>query len=167
MKKHYHGRDKFREINRDFHCAHCKQYVSSDYLLSGVQNRNHCPHCLWSRHMDLYKAGDRLSACRGQMRPVGLTLKRRFKRYELRPAGELMLVHQCTGCGEVSINRIAADDNENYLLAVYEESIVRFEGDIPLVRSVIDDDNQDIRFLQAVDREVVRSQLFGSYLCEN
>lgn len=99
----------YLELNADFHCVHCQTYVSAALGLCAVQNRNHCPYCLWSRHLDLYQAGDRLSACKSAMRPLGLTLKRSRNKYAA-AAGELMLVHICTGCGSFSINRLAADD---------------------------------------------------------
>lgn len=34
-----------------------------------------------------------------------------------------MLVHQCQACGKVSINRIAADDDPQAILAVYTASL--------------------------------------------
>lgn len=108
---------------RDFKCAHCHHIVSSAHWLSGVNNRNHCPYCLWSRHLDLYGAGDRLSACKAPMQPVALTTKRSRNKYN-RSRGELMLVHLCTDCGEVSINRIAADDGAGALLEVFHASLV-------------------------------------------
>ena len=30
----------------DFKCAHCRVIVPSAHLVSGVNNRNHCPYCL-------------------------------------------------------------------------------------------------------------------------
>ncbi len=106
----------------DFRCAHCHNIVSSAHLLSGVNNRNHCPYCLWSRHLDLYAAGDRLSACKAPMQPVALTAKRSRNKYN-RGRGELMLVHVCTDCSQVSINRIAADDDAQTLLEVFNASL--------------------------------------------
>src|SRR5512133_632213 len=79
------------ETNRDFKCNHCRQHVSAASFLSGVVNRNHCPYCLWSRHLDYYKPGDRLAACKAKMRPVGLTLKATRKKYSPESQGELML----------------------------------------------------------------------------
>jgi DNA-directed RNA polymerase subunit RPC12/RpoP len=111
-----------RDINQDFKCTRCGHLILTHPMLAGVNNRNHCPHCLWSRHMDLWEAGDRLSACKAPMRPIGLTLKRRYKKYP-GASGELMLVHQCTVCKRVSINRIAADDDAEGILAVYRDAI--------------------------------------------
>ncbi len=104
----------------DFTCLHCGAFVSVDAALSGVCNRNHCPYCLSSRHLDQFEAGDRLSACKARMRPIGLTFKRNVKKYAHQ--GELMLVHRCEDCDKVSINRIAADDDGEKLLAVLEQS---------------------------------------------
>ena len=105
----------------DFQCAHCGYLVSSAHWLSGVHNRNHCPYCLWSRHLDLYAAGDRLSACKAPMQPIALTSKRSRNKYS-HGQGELMLVHQCTDCDSVSINRIAADDNADTILDIFNVS---------------------------------------------
>jgi hypothetical protein len=33
-----------------------------------------------------------------------------------------MLVHRCTECGKLSINRIAADDDAETMLAIYQRS---------------------------------------------
>ena len=106
----------------DFVCMLCHNFVSAEAALSGVQNRNHCPYCLSSRHLDLYEAGDRLSACKANMRPVALTLKKTTKKYSSARQGELMLVHVCDECGKPSINRIAADDDIETVLKVFERS---------------------------------------------
>ena len=41
-----------------FRCIHCGAHVVTSPLYAGVLNRNHCPYCLWSRHLDLFAAGD-------------------------------------------------------------------------------------------------------------
>src|SRR5512134_2401456 len=107
----------------DFRCGHCGNHVSAAHMLSGVNNRNHCPYCLWSRHLDLFAAGDRLSACKGQMKPIGLTMKHDRNKYRLDQRGELMLVHECTECKALSINRIAADDDPETVMAVFQDSL--------------------------------------------
>src|SRR5512136_742535 len=109
------------QVKTGFTCRHCNMPVSSASCLSGVQNRNHCPYCLWSRHLDLYSAGDRLSACKSLMQPVGLTLKLTRKRYGTE-RGELMLIHLCAECRHLSINRIAADDDSQTVLTVFDDS---------------------------------------------
>ena len=50
-----------------FCCIHCKQRVSTHREASGVNNRNHCPYCLTSRHVDLNKPGDRRATCLSKM----------------------------------------------------------------------------------------------------
>ena len=111
----------------DFDCGHCRLRVSAEPLRSGVQHRNHCPYCLWSKHVDLRAAGDRLCACKGPMRPVGLARKQRHKKYapDTEPSGELLLVHQCAACGAFSLNRIAADDSPGRLLEVFAASLAQ------------------------------------------
>lgn len=114
------GRRAKLDIGNDdagFRCVHCHQFVPGGWLVSGVRHRNHCPYCLHSRHMDLLRPGDRLAACKSKMQPVALTNKLSRKRY--RPAaGELMVVHCCCDCGKISLNRIAADDDGDAILAL-------------------------------------------------
>jgi hypothetical protein len=122
-----HQRAFERERERrfgDFDCRHCQRRVSADARHSGVNHRNHCPYCLWSRHMDLHAPGDRLSACKGGMRPIGLAFKHRHKRYASAQPGELMLVHRCVACGAVSLNRTAADDTPALLWEVFTGSLL-------------------------------------------
>ena len=137
----------------DFKCGHCHALVSSAHFLSGVNNRNHCPYCLWSCHLDLYAAGDRLSACKGQMRPIGLTRKMDRNKYRRESGGELMLIHQCVECGTLSINRIAADDDASTLLDVFEFSI---EHQIYVICYA-----NGIAALRPADSGTLRKQLFG------
>lgn len=108
----------------DFRCIHCGNFVSAMSLLSGVNNRNHCPYCLWSCHLDLYSAGDRLSACKGQMMPIGLTMKKSRNKYRLASRGELMLIHDCMECNTLSINRIAADDDSESIVSVFQNHLM-------------------------------------------
>ena len=104
-------RTYFEDFNADFTCKYCGYFVSARTSISGVVNRNHCPYCLHSRHVDLFEAGDRLCACKALMEPVGLAFKRTRDKYANGTQGELMLVHRCVSCGDLSINRIAADDD--------------------------------------------------------
>ncbi len=112
-----------RAEEQSFTCRHCGNLVCTQTWLSGVQNRNHCPLCLWSRHVDHFQAGDRLSACKGTMQPIGLTVKHSQKKYAAGGRGELMLIHSCNECGKLSINRLAADDSADEIYAVFRWSL--------------------------------------------
>lgn len=142
----------------DFRCGHCGAFVSSAQQFSGVNNRNHCPYCLWSRHLDLFASGDRLSACKAEMKPVGLTLKKSRNKYQPEARGELMLVHECTDCRTLSINRIAADDNAASAMTIFQESL-RLD---PHIRMLFQEN--EILLLDAGQSEHVRRQLYGHAL---
>ena len=148
-------RQHFMASFGDFRCAHCRVIVSCMHLLSGVNNRNHCPYCLWSCHLDLYSAGDRLSACKALMKPIGLTIKRRRNRYQSVPRGELMLIHECVECKSLSINRIAADDDPGTVLSVFEASLIFGH------QSQVLYEQHGIVTLNADDIEIVYTQLYG------
>lgn len=83
-----------------FNCANCGKNVSLE--APGTKNRNHCPFCLYSLHVDGEVSGDRKSTCHGLMEPIGKLYK---------PDGEEVLVHKCQKCGFVRKNRIAGDDS--------------------------------------------------------
>ena len=141
---------------QDFKCAHCHGYVSGEPLLSGVRNRNHCPYCLWSRHLDLYQSGDRLSACKAGMQPVGLTLKITWKKYRFSEGGELMLIHQCIECESLSINRIAADDDAERIFDLFEGSLEMGDNKKAQLAAI------GVIPLAVADRATVSTRLFGS-----
>jgi len=140
---------------RGFTCIQCSSPVSADREISGVNNRNHCPCCLYSRHVDEYKAGDRKSDCLSRMQPIGLTLKQTHKRYGNALQGELMLIHRCKGCGKISINRIAADDDAARIYELFETSTHhedQWKSDL---------ENRGIHVLGQADLTAVYSRLFG------
>jgi hypothetical protein len=139
----------------DFRCAHCHAIVSCAHSLSAVNNRNHCPYCLWSCHLDLYAAGDRLSACKAPMKPVGLTMKKGRNKYQREARGELMLIHECVECKTLSINRIAADDHPGTVASVFQESL-KFG---PETHSLCVQNG--ILPLEAKDSQIVYTQLYG------
>ena len=71
-------------------------------------NRNHCPYCLTSLHLDV-APGDRAADCGGRMEAVAVWVRR---------DGEWALIHRCARCGALSSNRIAADDNPLLLMSL-------------------------------------------------
>lgn len=149
-----------REINADFTCKHCGYHVSVHKSTSGVINRNHCPYCLYSRHVDLFKPGDRLCACKGVMAPIGLTVKKSRDKYTGNQSGEVMLLHRCIECGQLSINRIAADDDPWELISVFDQRPPDDEYLRGKCREV------GITLLKDNDRSLLYKRLFGQPLGE-
>lgn len=132
-----------------FRCSHCRQWVAINTHM-GTVNRNHCSSCLWSKHVDEAK-GDRRARCYGGMRPIGLT----FKHEGHGRQGEIMLVHECSVCGKISINRIASDDGNDEILAVYDLSFSNIE--LPLRLKQV-----GIRLLNEDDEREIKVQLYGN-----
>ena len=139
----------------DFVCMACHRFVSAEAELSNVHNRNHCPYCLSSRHLDLYEAGDRLSACKARMKPLTLTFKKTRKKYAGADRGELMLVHRCDDCGKLSLNRIAADDDVENVLELSEDRPALDEA----TRAILT--RNGVLPLEPADRPLARRQLLG------
>jgi hypothetical protein len=92
----------FTRRQEDFICLRC------DTPVRGNGYTNHCPRCLWSRHVDV-NPGDRAAECGGAMEPVGALSK----------SGEIVLVQQCVVCGHIRRNRSAADDDRDALLGLF------------------------------------------------
>ena len=88
-----------------FRCKHCGLDVPMH--APGTAHRNHCPNCLWSRHLDDDTPGDRDADCGSVMEPIAISV---------RGDGEWVLVHRCTACDTVHLNRTAGDDNPLLLL---------------------------------------------------
>lgn len=99
-------RPKFNRAD-EFRCRHCRAYVGA--IPCGGRNRNHCPYCLYSRHVDGKTPGDRASTCGGSMMPVA---------YFIRPKGEVVVVHRCQVCGFERHCRVAADDDLDLVLSL-------------------------------------------------
>ena len=106
-------RGERRHRQRSFRCGHCRSDVPT--LAVGTEHRNHCPSCLWSRHVD-HTPGDRASTCGSLMEPIAITV---------RGDGEWVLVHRCGGCGVLHLNRSAGDDNPLLLVRLAVKPIVQ------------------------------------------
>lgn len=139
-----------QEQGGGFKCSHCKQWVViNEYM--GTANRNHCNLCLWSKHVDV-KKGDRLANCQGGMKPIGLT----FRIEDAQKRGEIMLIHDCMGCEKISINRLAADDNEPLTISVYDLSCLMASKTKRMLQE------QGIYVADISDYQAVMEQLFGN-----
>lgn len=107
----------------NFTCLNCGKLVTSVSKKIGTEHRNHCPNCLWSQHVDLKYSGDRRSTCKKGMGPIGLTFKHEgLDKWGKQRQGELMIIHQCISLDKISINRVAADDNQEKILEIFENS---------------------------------------------
>ena len=155
----YHPCERWRKRSRDvsFECIYCEAHVYTQPMISGVLNRNHCPYCLSSRHVDHAKAGDRMSACKAVMQPIGLTIKPSRNKYGGLSVGELMLIHRCSQCGKLSINRLAADDLVEKLMELF---YAPFELD-PLTQQQLA--ASEIHILQRAEWKIVVCQLLGAH----
>ena len=83
----------FTKNDSGFICGHCGKEVEP----LGYTSRNHCPFCLWSRHLD-ENPGDRASECKGLMEPVSAVPDAK-KGY--------IIIHKCTECGAIRRNKAA------------------------------------------------------------
>lgn len=99
------GDKQFQRRIENFTCGNCGAFVK------GNGYTNHCPECLWSRHVDV-NPGDRGETCRGMMEPVAVTQKR----------GTYILHHRCTKCAVKRRNKTSAVDDFDAILRVVAES---------------------------------------------
>ena len=89
-----------------FTCRNCGVFVTWDG--GGTLQRNHCPWCLYSLHLD-FEPGDRAAECGALMEPIAVWVRRK---------DEWCLIHRCLACGALSSNRVASDDQELVLLSI-------------------------------------------------
>lgn len=82
-----------------FVCASCG--YATEPLGKGTY-RDHCPRCLASKHVDRDGPGDRLSACKGLLKPLAIDYDGK-KGY--------VIMYECKKCGKSSRNRAAPDDD--------------------------------------------------------
>ncbi|MFZ2620500.1 MAG: RNHCP domain-containing protein [Alphaproteobacteria bacterium] len=132
---------------QNFACITCGQSAVAQGH-AGTKHRNHCPFCLTSKHVDDAISGDRASSCQATMRPVALTFKQLGNdKYGKPRVGDVMIVHACTGCGKISINRIAADDDTGKILGLlHAHNGLKVSG---------------VQLLTPADEPAVRVALFG------
>ncbi len=84
----------FKKVTENFICDICGTAVK------GNGYTNHCPKCLWSKHVDV-DPGDRASVCGGMMKPIGAEEN----------GGEWSVLQRCEKCGFERKNKIANGDN--------------------------------------------------------
>ena len=94
---------RFNELDEGFICEHCGKEV----LPLGYTSRDHCPYCLYSKHVDI-NPGDRENTCRGLLKPVGI------EKYK----DTYKILYKCDKCHQDHKNIIANDDDMNEIIKI-------------------------------------------------
>ena len=92
---------RFTKRVEDFTCAHCGATVS------GNGYTNHCPHCLYSRHVD-NAPGDRASNCGGMMAPIAVEKR----------GDDFIITHKCEKCGKTIRQHTAENDDMDTIISI-------------------------------------------------
>lgn len=91
----------FTMRDEQFICENCGQLVNP----LGYTARDHCPHCLYSKHVDIMP-GDRLNSCKGLLKPIGIE---KFK-------DTYKILYKCNLCNSPHKNIMAKDDNIDLII---------------------------------------------------
>ena len=92
---------KFTMIDEGFVCRNC----GNEVLPLKYTARDHCPHCLYSLHLD-NNPGDRECECHGALEPIGV--KKHKDSYKI--------IYRCRKCGTNKMNIAAVDDNKDLII---------------------------------------------------
>jgi hypothetical protein len=92
---------KFQRRIENFICEHCGAEVKGDGFT------NHCPVCLWSKHVDI-QPGDRAESCQGLMEPIAVQPHKDSYRIKFR----------CEHCGAERWNKSSPQDDFDVLLEI-------------------------------------------------
>lgn len=84
----------FIRKSEDFICEKC------GFSVLGTGYTNHCPKCLYSKHVDV-DPGDRGESCGGLMVPDDLYYK----------TGKWIIRHRCESCGFTRNDKIREEDD--------------------------------------------------------
>lgn len=84
----------FIKNKENFICEHCGVPVIGNGFT------NHCPKCLFSKHVDI-DPGDRKESCRGMMAPF----------FVEKEGNEYKITHKCLKCGATKRNKVSPQDD--------------------------------------------------------
>jgi hypothetical protein len=96
----------FQRRQEDFTCEHCAT------VTKGTGYTNHCPSCLWSKHVD-NDPGDRANPCHGLMLPIII---------EYAGHDRWRIVHRCLTCRLEKKNDVQAIDDWDAVIAVQKKA---------------------------------------------
>ncbi len=92
---------RFQKRPEDFICENCGAEIKGDGYT------NHCPQCLWSKHVDI-NPGDRQASCKGLMEPTNIEVKK----------GGYVITHRCQTCGHQKNNKVQANDDMDTVINI-------------------------------------------------
>lgn len=95
----------FIYTKENFTCDKCGVFVE------GNGYTNHCPECLWSKHVDI-SPGDRKGDCLGMMEPTGVIKKGK----------DYTIIHKCIKCGLQKPNKAVKEDNFDLIIQISAEN---------------------------------------------
>ncbi len=94
---------KFHMVDEEFICEYCGKKVSK----LNYTARDHCPFCLYSKHVD-NNPGDRANSCHGLLKPIDIEkYKKGYK-----------IIYRCEKCNQLHKNIAAIDDDINRIIEI-------------------------------------------------
>lgn len=99
----------FTRTTEDFKCESCGLFVE------GNGYTNHCPQCLFSKHVD-NSPGDRANLCGGLMKPIRIEKKGK----------EYTIIHRCAICSLEKSNKAVPEDDFQMIVQVSAENSKTF-----------------------------------------
>ena len=92
----------FIKKKENFRCGNCRCEVIGDGYT------DHCPNCLWGKHVDEEITGDRASECQALMKPIESTYI----------SGKFKIHYKCTKCRHEFWVREGEGDNRDLLMGL-------------------------------------------------
>lgn len=90
-------------VDEEFICEYCGKKVSK----LNYTARDHCPFCLYSKHVD-NNPGDRANSCHGLLKPIDIEkYKKGYK-----------IIYRCEKCNQLHKNIAAIDDDINRIIEI-------------------------------------------------
>lgn len=99
---------RFQRKKEDFVCEKCKTKVKGDGYT------DHCPTCLWSKHVDI-SPGDRKASCKGMMEPSSVNIK----------GDGFIIYYRCIRCGLENRVKSTSKDNTEEIIKINKKSFLK------------------------------------------
>ncbi len=96
---------RFQKRVEDFICDNCKKKVEGDGYT------DHCPRCLWSKHLDI-SPGDRRESCEGDMKPIMVKVT----------GGKNIIYYRCLSCGVIRKVKAVEGDSIDEIIKLTKNS---------------------------------------------